>query len=31
MTIASTAHPVRTDWLGVARELAPRFAARAAR
>ena len=30
MTIASTVDPVRTDWLGVARELAPRFAARAA-
>lgn len=32
MTIASTAptaNPVRTDWAGVARELAPRFAARA--
>ena len=30
MTITPTADPVRTDWLGVARELAPRFAARAA-
>jgi alkylation response protein AidB-like acyl-CoA dehydrogenase len=27
---APTANPVRTDWAGVARELAPRFAARAA-